>query len=305
VSEVIEIPIGDRDHPDHFESLPFPTTATLSTVYRRLPKRVPEPKLSSKSGIVLTLSDNANLAKLDRTDFPLFPLSAGSARSITVRGEDGTETVFVFDPLVTISDLKSFIARQLTLPPRFQLLNAVDSEDPDELPLRDAGTEFMWLDATAALAGSETIQIVEPQPEVRTSNGPRAVYRLKWDEDVTEIELGDEQTVEDAKQIYAAKVNVKAEHVSLLFRGKVMRDGQVLSRQRIPAGQEIVVYVRNVREIVLRSNPGRVGPRPDDFEDQVARLAAETGSDKLTCSRCLRFNRYNYDDAVADLREGN
>jgi hypothetical protein len=305
VSEVIEIPIGDREHPDHVEILQFPTTATVSTVYRRLPGSLVDPKLSSKSGIVLDLKDSLSLVKLDRTDFPLFPLSSASARSITVRDAEETETVLVFDPLVTISDLKTVISLQLSLPPLFQLLNATHSEDPDELLLKDAGTEFMWIDGTAALAGSEPIQIVEPQPEVRPSNGPGAVYRLKWDEDVTEIELGDDQTVEDAKQIYAAKVNVKAEHVSLLFRGKVMRDGQVLSRQRIPAGQEIVVYVRNVREIVLRSNPGRVGPPPDDFEDQVARLVAETGSDKLTCSRCLRFNRYNYDDAVADLREGN
>jgi hypothetical protein len=71
-------------------------------------------------------------------------------------------------------------------------------------------------------------------------------------------------------------VNVKAEHVTLLFRGKVMRDAMVLSRQRIPAGGEIVAYVRKVREIeIVHPSKGMsIGPPPDDFEEQVDRLVA-------------------------------
>jgi hypothetical protein len=305
VSEMVEIPIGDRGHPDHFEVLAFPSTATVSSVYQRLRGPSPQPQLSSRSGLLLDLKDNTSLSELDRSDFPLFPVSGSSARRITIRGEDGTESVFVFDPLVTISDLKAFIAGQLNLPPAFHLMNTDGDEDPDALLLRDTATEFIWIDATAALAGTESVQVVVavPEPETKTPTGPRTVYRLKWNENVTEIEMGDDQTVEDAKQIYAEKVNVRAEHVSLLLRGKLMRDAQVLSRQRIPAGQEIVVYVRNVRKILLRSNSASIGPAPDGFEEQIEQLMEVTGADKGTCSRCLIFNHYNYDDALADLRQ--
>jgi hypothetical protein len=303
VSELIEIPIGDRERPGHVEILQFPATATVSTVHGRLPPSLRQPKLSSKSGIVLDLNDNATLVQLDRTDFPLFPLSSPSARRIIVRGEDRTENVFVFDPLVTIADLKTFIARRLRLPPVFQLLNVANSEDPDGLQLRYAGSEFMWIDGTAALAGSEAIQVIVPAPEDRPATGPRAIYRLKWDESVTEIELGDDQTVGEAKQIYAAKVHVKAQHVSLSWRGKVMRNRQVLSERRIPPGEAIVVHINTVHGSIFLPNAPSIGPQPDDFEDQVARLAEETGTDPLTCDHYLRLNGYDFGNAHAALRD--
>jgi hypothetical protein len=301
VSEVIEIPIGDRANPDQFEVLAFPSTAIIASLYRRVSSPGPETRLSSRSGLVLELDANESLALLNRSEFPLFPVSSSSTTPVTIRGDGAPASVFVFDPLVKISALKAFISGRLNLPPLFHLMDSSGRENPDEVLLREAVTEFIWVDATAAFGATEPVQVVVPAPETRTSTGPRAVYRLKWEDSVTEIELGDDQTVEDAKQIYADKVNVRAEHVSLLCRGKVMRDAQVLSRQRISAGQEIVVCVRNVPQILLRSNQPSIGPPPDDFEEQVDRLAAVTGTDKLTCSRCLRFNRYNYDDALADL----
>jgi hypothetical protein len=107
----------------------------------------------------------------------------------------------------------------------------------------------------------EPIQVVGPARELMISNGPRATYRLKWDEKVTKIELGDDQTVGDAKLMYASKVNVRAEHVTILCGGKVMRDAHVLSERRIPAGSEIIVYVNTLRfiSLIILSNVRPIG----------------------------------------------
>jgi hypothetical protein len=283
-----------------------PITAALSTVYRQL-SLSSDPTLAAKCGLVLAVTQRTMVSQLDPDDFPLFPLSASTVRRITIRSPNHPDHVFPFDPFVRISDLKAFIARKLDLPQGFKLLNASQSEDRDQLPLKDAGAEFTWIPASEPAAESEIVEVVKTAREV-VSSAPQRTYRLRWDDRVTEIALGDDQNVGDAKRVYADALcadglDVKAEHVSLLFRGKVMRDNHVLSRQRIAKDQEIVVYVRNVEDIILRSGRYTIGPPPPDFEAQVRRLEKESGRDTLTCTRCLRFHAYDFDNALADLRE--
>jgi hypothetical protein len=230
----------------------------MASLYQRFQPYLRDLKLSSKSGVVLDLNEKAGLRHLDPTDFPLFLLSSKSVKRITIRGEDESGSVLDFDPLAKISDLKNVIARRLGLPPLFHLLNAHGSQDPDGLLLRDAGTAFMWVNATDQVTWDKSVQVLPPQARGRRAHTRQTVYRLNWDGAVTEIELGDHQTVGEAKRIYGARVNVGAEHVALLWGERVLQDAQVLSR-RIPRGQEIVVRVGNGRGNVQRSNPDRVG----------------------------------------------
>jgi hypothetical protein len=143
-------------------------------------------------------------------------------------------------------------------------------------------------------------------PAVSAPKGPKAVYRFRRDEVVTEVEVGDDQTVGDAKDLYGAKINVSPELISFLLRGKVLKDILILSRQRIGSDQEIVVYVRELKEFILRSSPGirpPIAERPLDYESQLDRLVAASGSDRTTCSRCFTGHDYDFHAALASLQE--
>jgi hypothetical protein len=92
--------------------------------------------------------------------------------------------------------------------------------------------------------------------------------------------------------------------ISFLFRGRDLKDHFMLSRQRIPPGQEITVFVRDLREVIIYSVPGiqvPVAERPDDYDQQLDRLVAQSGFDRDICGRCFGYHRYDFAAALAVL----
>jgi hypothetical protein len=111
----------------------------------------------------------------------------------------------------------------------------------------------------------------------------------------------------DARELLADCYETATENVSLMFRGRTLRDEWLLIQQRVGSGR-IIVQIRSTAAILLSSVAYRSrGPvaKPPNFDEQVERLHRETNLDRRTCGRCLVFNEYDFDGTLAALREIN
>jgi hypothetical protein len=98
-------------------------------------------------------------------------------------------------------------------------------------------------------------------------------YQFCTPEDTPPFELRCAQadTIADAKRRIADYLNSRPEstfdadpdNIELLFRGKAMKDHLVLSRQRIPPDGVIMLYVPDLREILVRSQVGCKMPKEE------------------------------------------
>jgi hypothetical protein len=275
----------------------FPPLAAIGDVQDRL---AGGSFLSTKFGQVL--DPNWELGRVTAPEFPLFVVSSGSSKSITFRDQEAREETFRFDPDVTISDLKQFLSFKYRVLGAQIFANEGTPRDDDAL--RNLGSTFLWFDGDAAPPQAAQAPSEGPSPAVPDSGaGETTFYVLEWNGVLKEIELGREGTVADAKLVFAALVGESADDVCLLFRGKAMPEHFILSRQRIPPRHPIVVYVRDTRDILRRSADysAIMRSRPANYEEEVERMARETGADLLECSRYYRDARFDYDLAVANL----
>jgi hypothetical protein len=107
------------------------------------------------------------------------------------------------------------------------------------------------------------------------------------------------------KEMIASRYHTIADYVSLLFCGRNLKDEQVLFRQQVGSGK-IIIYIRRLDVILLQSvgHGSRRGPsKPNDFVERVTRLQQAIGKDARTCSRCLAFYEYDFDQALSAMRE--
>jgi hypothetical protein len=148
------------------------------------------------------------------------------------------------------------------------------------------------------------VKVVGLPAALSVSEGAKTVYRFRRDDTVTEVELDDHQTVADAKEIYGTKTATDPQLISFLCRGRRLNDHFILSRQRIPPGQEIVVFVRDLREVIIYSSPGVLEPAPelpDDYDQQLDRLVAQSGRDRDICGSCFIYHHCDFAAALGDL----
>jgi hypothetical protein len=153
-----------------------------------------------------------------------------------------------------------------------------------------------------------------PPPAARPSEPPPArpsdppthpgrLYNFLWGEQRVEIFVGDGQTVADARQLVAERFGSMADYVTLLYAGRQLKDATVLDHLRVPPDRHLMVYIRDMSRLFLRSvrmnDPGK--DRPDNYEELLDRLIAATGNSRLTCGRCLRFYDFDYDAALEAL----
>jgi hypothetical protein len=77
----------------------------------------------------------------------------------------------------------------------------------------------------------------------------------------------------------------------------------VLSRLRIAPDGRIIVYVRSLRSIWLRSvrlddpRPSR----PENCSELLERLIQKSGKDRLICAHCFRFFDFNFEETLQQL----
>jgi hypothetical protein len=131
-------------------------------------------------------------------------------------------------------------------------------------------------------------------------------YLFKYDDDEFNLSIPASATVADVKQMIAERYGNELDKVSLLFRGRNLKDESLLIHQRI-GDKTIIVYIRSMEPIILESigygsSLIRV-PKPANFNDLVGRLERETGASNRTCSRCLIFYEYDVDRALNALRD--
>jgi hypothetical protein len=131
------------------------------------------------------------------------------------------------------------------------------------------------------------------------------MYLFEYEDVQFTLSIPPEGKVIDAKEQIADRYRTIADYVSLLFRGRNLKDESVLVRLRIGTGK-ITVLIQSVEAILLQSVgcESRIrSAKPANFIDLVNRLHAETGTDVRTCSRCLSFCNYDYDQSFAALRD--
>jgi hypothetical protein len=80
----------------------------------------------------------------------------------------------------------------------------------------------------------------------------------------------------------------------------------IISSLRVPPDGHIVVYIREMRSIYLRScrEIGRQAeqpPQPDNYNEMLDALVAQTGKDRVMSARCFKFYGYNFTRALAEL----
>jgi hypothetical protein len=126
-----------------------------------------------------------------------------------------------------------------------------------------------------------------------------------YEDDVFDMEIPDAAIAGDAKEFIAEKYKSLAENVKLLYRGRELKDTLVLSKQRIELPNRILVYIRKTDSIVRQPvgagrNPS--APKPPDYLQRLARLAAESGQDPMLCRRAYVYFNYDYNTALQELR---
>jgi hypothetical protein len=140
--------------------------------------------------------------------------------------------------------------------------------------------------------------------------GPGRTYRFFWGDETADLAIQDGQRVSEAKVLVAHYWNTEAALVTLLYLGKQLKDGLIVSSLRIPVDGHILVYIREMRSIYLRSYGaiGRIGgqpeqaPPPDNYDEILDALVAETGRDRIICARCFRFYGDDFERALAELQ---
>jgi hypothetical protein len=114
--------------------------------------------------------------------------------------------------------------------------------------------------------------------------------------------------VSDTKNIVADHWNFIVDLITLLYLAKQPKDGMIFSSLRIPLHGHIIVYIREMRSVYLRScqnigpagNAGVVKP-PAGFQDSVGRLATESGHEEILWMKCFKFHGYGFHQALAEL----
>jgi hypothetical protein len=135
------------------------------------------------------------------------------------------------------------------------------------------------------------------------SAGP--TYTFEYEGEEFELSIPIEAKVLRAKEMVADRYHTIADYVSLLFCEQNLKDELILFRQRI-GSRKIIIYIRRLDAILLQSvgyGSRRALPKPSDFVERVTRLQQATGRDARTCSRCLTFYDYDFDQALSALRE--
>jgi hypothetical protein len=211
-----------------------------------------ESKIGAKLSTALGFVPDPNICHrdLNHNDYPLFAVDVKNVKAVLVRDMHNQEFLFEFDSDARISDLKTFLEARRCFPSGFYLLNASNSEPPRDCFLRDADQEIHCIHPSSGEVGDDP-------------GGPKARYRFKCGNIAAEVELGDTQTVREAKDILAKRIGSRPESISLIYNRRMLNDRYVLSRQRIRPGTEIAVLVRDNRAILIESSPGIC---PDDTQ---------------------------------------
>jgi len=129
-------------------------------------------------------------------------------------------------------------------------------------------------------------------------------YTFVYQEEPFDMEVPDNATVADTKELVATRFKTLAENVKLLHCGKEMKDTLVLSKQRIRPPNRIVVYIRDMRSILLQScgaGWSRNTPKPDNYLELLQELKERSGQDARICARVLLYYDYDFDRALEEL----
>jgi hypothetical protein len=104
----------------------------------------------------------------------------------------------------------------------------------------------------------QRVDISELRPPTDAS-APKRKYQFIWGEEIADLEIANGQRVSDAKVVVADYWNSMTELITLFYLGKQLKDRLIISSLRIPLDGHIVVYIRDMRSIYLRScqNVGR------------------------------------------------
>jgi hypothetical protein len=194
----------------------FPPLATVGDVQRRLAGNSP---LSTKFGQVL--DPNMELSGVAALEFPLFVVSSGSSKPLTLRDQENREETFRFDPDVAISDLKQFISFKYQVMGTQVFTN--DGAPRDDDILRNLGSTFLWLEGDGAQVAPE--------------------YRFLLPDGVPRVlEFANGTSVLSAKTRIAGDLGVATESILLMLWGKALKNTLLLEALRL-RGAWIAVIV--------------------------------------------------------------
>ena len=155
-----------------------------------------------------------------------------------------------FPTNVSVGAVKEKIAEGL--PPRreFRLTFRGKSLDNDNLQLGE-------LDG---FRNSTPIHVIIQEPDEGNDGPLEYKFRVSQDAEPLAFRFKTTDTVEVAKSKVARANGVTKEDVEIMFAGKRLNDRLVLSRLRIPEDAIIPVYVKQEREIMLRTPKAMVVP---------------------------------------------
>jgi hypothetical protein len=153
-------------------------------------------------------------------------------------------------------------------------------------------------------------QLASRKLVLRQPAGPGRAYRFVWGDETADLAIQNGQRVNEAKVVVADYWNTEAGLVTLLYLGKQLKDRMIISSLRIPPDGHIAVYIREMRSIYLRSciDIGRIGgqaeqpPHPDNYDEMLDLLVADTGKDRIMCARCFKFYEYDFERARTELQ---
>jgi hypothetical protein len=123
------------------------------------------------------------------------------------------------------------------------------------------------------------------------------MYTFKYENNEFQLSIPMDAKVVQVKGLIADRYHTILDYISLLFRGRNLKDELILFRERI-ASRKIIVYIRRLDATLLQSlgyGSQRSPSTPSDFLERVTRLQRATGKDSRTCSRCLTFFGYDFD----------
>jgi hypothetical protein len=243
------------------------------------------------------------------------------SRDIRVQVEfpDSGNREFVAPRRCRICDLRELILRDF--PESFTLTDG-NSELDSNIPLTDYAGRLVCRRIEAPNRAAEDqavpidvrrVDISELRPQ-GDSEAPKRTYRFIWGEEIADLEIANGQRVSEAKVVVADYWNSMTELITLLYHGKQLKDRMIISSLRIPHDGHIIVYIREMRSIYLRScqDIGRqIGSAlggsvraepPDNYEELLDALVAATGEDRIMCMRCLKYFGYDFDRALSELQ---
>jgi hypothetical protein len=243
------------------------------------------------------------------------------SRDIRVQVEfpDSRNREFVGPRSLHVCDLRELISRDF--PESFTLTDG-STELESDMPLADYTGRLVCrriekqnqpTKGRTLRTDVQRVDISELRPPTDAS-APKRKYRFIWGEEIADLEIANGQRVSDAKVVVADYWNSMTELITLLYLGKQLKDRLIISSLRIPPDGHIVVYIRDMRSIYLRSCQnvdGQMGStiggtagveQPDNYEDLVDALTTQTGEDRIVCMRCLKYLGYDFDRALSELQ---